>query len=346
MQSQEASSSASYRASSNPASRMSSGNLPYLYFPTPMVPGARAIGRIAATGPDTTSFQVDQLVLLDPFIRARDNPDVQILWGAGVCGGNPAAHKLIEGPWRNGMYAEYARAPLENCYALNEAVLMRSPSNGGLGYSVGDLSLLTRHTVPYGGFRAIDLKAGETVIVAPATGIYSGAAVEVASAMGARVIAVGRNLETLQKVAAHLPRVQVVEFKGDFNEDLAALKKFGTIDAYMDLSPIAANESTHIRSCMMAVKQYGRVSLIGVNMKDIAIPYAVAVAQNLTIRGQYMYEREDVWGLIKLAESGLLKLGAAAGHELVGEFGLEDHEKAFDVAQQNPEAGKKVLLTL
>lgn len=223
---------------------------------------------------------------------------------------------------------------------------MGSPSGGGLGYSVGDLALLTRHTVVYGGFRGIDLKAGETVIVAPATGVYSGAAVEVASAMGARVIAVGRNLETLKKVAANLPRVHALQLKGDINEDLAALKKFGTIDAYLDISPPAANESTHIRSCIMAVKQCGRVSLMGVIMKDIAIPYAMAVMQNLTIRGQYMYEREDVWGLIKLAESGLLKLGIAVGHEVVGEFGLEDHEKAFDVAQQNPEAGEKDLLTM
>lgn len=165
-----------------------SGQLPHFYFPTPMVFGARAIGRVAATGPDTTSLEVDQLVLLDPHIRARDDPNVQMLWGAGVFGGNPAAHKLMDGPWRNGMFAEYTRAPLENCYALNEAVLMGSPLSGGLGYSVGDLALLTRHTVVYGGFRGIDLKAGETVIVAPATGVYSGAAVEVASAMGARVL--------------------------------------------------------------------------------------------------------------------------------------------------------------
>lgn len=322
------------------------GLMPYLYFPTPIVFGARAIGRVAATGPDTTSLEVNQLVLLEPFIRARDNPDVQVLWGAGVFGGNPAAHKLMDGPWRNGMFAEYARAPLENCYALNEAILMGSPADGGLGYSIGDLVLLTRHAVVYGGLRGIDLKAGETIIVAPATGIYSGAAVEVASAMGARVIAVGRNLETLKKVAANLPRVEVIQLNGDVNEDLASLKKFGTIDAYIDISPAAANESTHIRSCMMAVRQYGRVSLMGVIMKDIAIPYAVAVGQNLTIRGQYMYERDDVRDLIKLAESGLLKLGTAAGHVIVGEFSLDDYEKAFDVAQQNPEAGKKVLFNM
>lgn len=321
------------------------GQIPGLWFPVPSIPGARAIGRIAALGPDTTSLQPNQLVILDPHVRARDNPNVQFLWGVGVFGGNTVAQTFMESSWKTGMYAEYTRAPLENCYALNEAALIGSPSSGGLGYSISDLASLARHAVSYGGLKGINLQTGETVIVAPATGIYSGSAVEVASAMGARVIAVSRNIEILNKLAAKNARVHPVQLKGDVEADLASLKKFGTIDAFLDLSPFGANESTHVRSCMMAVKQYGRVSLMGVLMKDIAIPYVVAVMNNLTIRGQYMYEREDVFGLIKLIETGVLKLGKAAGEELVGEFGLDDHEKAFDVANQNTAAGQKVLFT-
>jgi hypothetical protein len=41
-----------------------------------------------------------------------------------------------------------------------------------------------------------------------------------------------------------------------------------------------------------------------------------------------------------------LKLGSAAGEELVGEFGLDEHEKAFNVGSQHTEAGKKVLFSL
>ncbi|KUJ13584.1 GroES-like protein [Mollisia scopiformis] len=323
-----------------------SEGLPGLWFPTPYIPGTRAIGRVAAIGSDTTSLKLDQFVILDPHIRGRDDSNVQLLWGAGVFGGNPAANALMEGSWRNGMYAEYARAPLENCYALNESILMGSPSSGGLGYSAAVLASVMRYAVAYGGLRSIDLKAGETIIIAPATGIYTGAAVEIASAMGARVIAASRNIEALNKLAALVPRVQVLQLKGKVEEDLAGLKNFGVIDAYLDMSPFAANESTHVRSCMMAVRQYGRVSLMGVSMKDIPIPYVVAVMNNLTIRGQYMYEREDVFSLIKLVEAGVLKLGNSVGHEVVAEFGLEDYEKAFDVAEQHTEAGKMVLLDL
>jgi D-arabinose 1-dehydrogenase-like Zn-dependent alcohol dehydrogenase len=320
------------------------GHNPSLTFPTPFIPGSRCVGRIVATGPDTTSLQVGQLVMTQPFIRGRDDTDVQILWGLSE-GASPMSKKLMEDSWRHGVYKEYVRAPLENCYALNEKVLLGSSAEGGLGYSVADLTHISMQLVAYGGLRGIDLKAGETVIVAPATGGYSGAAVEVASAMGARVIAVGRNMTTLKKVAEYNPRVFPVQLNGNVEEDTATLQQFGKIDAYIDISPATASKSTHVRSCLMALKPYGRASLMGVIDSDIAIPYVVAMSKNLTIRGQFMYEREDVIGIIKLAETGVLKLGKSAGQEVVAQFPLEEWQRAFETATNNPEAGKIVLLT-
>ena len=80
--------------------------------------------------------------------------------------------------WLNGCYADYTRVPLENCYALNEKTFLGSPAEGGLGYSVADLTYLSAQVITYGGLRSIDLKAGETIIVAPATGAVSSTAVE------------------------------------------------------------------------------------------------------------------------------------------------------------------------
>jgi threonine dehydrogenase-like Zn-dependent dehydrogenase len=55
-----------------------------------------------------------------------------------------------------------------------------------------------------------------------------------------------------------------------------------------------------------------------------------------------MYEREDVRGIIKLVEAGVLKLGKSAGQEVVGQFPLEEWQKAFEAAANNPETGKIV----
>ncbi|MCJ1478104.1 hypothetical protein MMC13_006779 [Lambiella insularis] len=324
-------------------SALLAGLHPAFKLPTPFIPGSRAIARVAVIGPDTTSLQVGQLVLCEPFVLGRDNPDVQILWGLGVFGSDESAQKLMEGSWRNGMFAEYARAPLENCHALNEKILLGSLAEGGLGYSVAELTAIGRQLVAYGGFRGINLKAGETIIIAPSTGGYSGAAVEVASAMGARVIAVGRNIDSLKAIAAANARVNIVQLKGDVQEDLASLKQYGSIDAYLDISPFAANDSTHIRSCCMALKSHGRISLMGVIQKDIALPYVLAMIKNLTIRGQYMYENEDVRGCIKMVEAGVLKLGKDAGHKVIAQFPLDKWEEALQTAKQNPEARNLVV---
>jgi D-arabinose 1-dehydrogenase-like Zn-dependent alcohol dehydrogenase len=71
------------------------GHIPGLTFPTPFIPGARCVGRIVATGPDTTSLQLGQLVMTEPFIRGRDDTDVQILRGLSY-GASPASKKLME----------------------------------------------------------------------------------------------------------------------------------------------------------------------------------------------------------------------------------------------------------
>ena len=308
-------------------------------FPLPFTPGGRAIGRIAEVGPDTTNLGEGLLVLLESFVRGRDDPSVQILWGTFE-GPSPQSKKLMASNWAMGCFAEYVKTPLENCHALNEKVLCEE-----LGYSIPQLGFITTSLISYGGFRGIDLKAGETVLIAPATGSYSGAAVAVAVAMGARIIAVGRNLEILKQLQDVFPRIKIAQLQGDVEADTEAIKQYGPIDVYLDISPPQANETTHIRSCFKTVRPYGRVSLMGFNMKDIAIDYASAVFMNLTIRGQYMYERDDVRGIIKLAESGVLKLDNDGGVDVVGQYSLGDVEKAFAAAEHSPGPGKIVLLT-
>lgn len=282
------------------------GEHSFLQFPTPIILGHRGIGPVVAVGPDATSLPIGQLVLAESFIRARDNPDIQILWAASQ-GPSPVTKKLMKDAWLNGMYAEYARLPLENCYPLDEDRLLGSPADGGLGYNMTDLSHITVPLVAYGGLRSISLRPGETVIIAPATGAFSGGAIEgnngffypsekvslligifplssvrpsiafrtsltfrrkplhfhhiaknnpVASAIGARVIALSRNLESLQQITKHHPKVTLVQTKGDIETDTRALLQLGPIDAYLDLSP--AISTTHIRSCLAALKPYGR----------------------------------------------------------------------------------------
>jgi NADPH:quinone reductase-like Zn-dependent oxidoreductase len=108
------------------------GSLPYP-ISMPMVPGSSCIARIHSTGPDAMSLTPGQLVYCDMTVRARDDANVAILMG--LHGG--AAPKLMEGEWRDGSYAEYAKFPIENVFLLNEDLLL-----GKFGYKVEDLCAL------------------------------------------------------------------------------------------------------------------------------------------------------------------------------------------------------------
>ncbi|KAL2147164.1 hypothetical protein VTI28DRAFT_594 [Corynascus sepedonium] len=318
--------------------------IPGYTFPPNFVPGAHAIGRVVVCGPDVTTFQPGQLVMLEGFIRPRDDPnEEQILWGI-TAGLTPQSFKFMADNWAMGCMAEYTRAPLENCYPLDEKRLCGSPKEGGFGYSLEDLLQLPTQLVAMGGLRAIDVKPGERVIIAPATGIFSGAAVQVAVAMGAQVVALGRNREQLEKLQRMFPpgRVQAVQITGNVEADTTSLKQFGPVDAYLDLSPPAASGSTHLRSCFAALRKYGRACIMSIIAQDAAVPYTLLTWNSLTIKGQFMYERQDARLLIKMAEAGVLRLGQAGGNEVSGRFKLEEADEAFATAAKNTQVGSLV----
>lgn len=147
--------------------RGSPGSHPFTQ-PRLLTPCSNCVGHVAFLGTDAVSLNVGQLILIEGYIKARDDPSVKILWG--MHGGDTVASKrLYRDSWRDGSYAEYMRAPLENTYALDEEVLCSPAAEGGLGYSIPDLLHLIPHTVPCGGLRSINLQPGETLVISPAT---------------------------------------------------------------------------------------------------------------------------------------------------------------------------------
>lgn len=308
-------------------------------FPTPLIPGTTAIGRVVAIGPDATLLKPGMLVFVDCIIRGRDDATAVFLSGIHE-GYSEGSTILMRGEWRDSTYAEYAKVPLETCEILDERKLC-----GKMGYDIADLACFPALLVPYGGLRDIDLKAGEMVIVSPATGAFGGAAVLVALAMGARVIAMGRNVEALERIKKRSERIETVPITGDVVRDSEALRSFGAVDAFFDISPPEAGKSTHIKSGILALKHSGRISLMGGIKDDVPIPHSVFVHRNLTLKGKWMFEREDIKSMIKMVENNVLKLGESGGMRIVGKFGLEDWDKAFTAAEKNAGMGESTLIT-
>ncbi|KPI45923.1 uncharacterized protein AB675_562 [Cyphellophora attinorum] len=314
---------------------------------TPLTTGSSAIGRIHAVGPDSTKLQKGQLVLFDITVRSRDDSS-HVFLSAIISGFTEGSRKLMQ-HWADGTYAEYVKAPLENVFALDEARLM-----GELGYKIPDLLSMTRLLVPWGGLIDINLAPGETVVVAPATGSFGTGAVQLALAMGARVIAMGRNARVLaqlrEKFSEQYPadRLLTVPITGNLEEEMTALKAAaGTrpIDAFYDISPDAATNATYFKAAIMSLRHSGRISLMGgQRSEDVKIPYHRVMHWNLQLKGKWMYEREDVPKFLRLVEAGNLSLGGRAGAAAVKEFSLEQWKEAFDYASEHASDGQGTCL--
>jgi threonine dehydrogenase-like Zn-dependent dehydrogenase len=298
-------------------------------YPTPLTPGTSGVGRVVALGPDSTLLKLEQLVLIDCVIRGRDNPKDIFLMGLHD-GFSAGSKKLMRDIWRNGTWAEYCRVPLECVFPLNETCLIKE-----LGYTETDLATIGSFLVVYGGLKDVGVTAGETVVVAPATGGFGGAAVKVALAMGASVIAMGRSEKSLNGLVSTFgERVKTVKITGDTEKDAEELKNASreNIDVVFDISPPMAAKSTHIKSCISAIRHGGRISLMGGFLEDIPIPLGLVMHKNLTMKGKWMYGRDGIQGVIKMVEAGILKIGEQAGMRKAGGFEFKDWEQAFDMA--------------
>ncbi|KAF2165017.1 hypothetical protein M409DRAFT_67682 [Zasmidium cellare ATCC 36951] len=291
------------------------GERKYRYV-NPLVPGTSAFGKVVAIGPDALLLKEGDLVYVDCYIRGRDDHDAGFLLGLSE-GGGQASRRLMQ-HWINGTFAEYVKAPLENVFKVDEQRLCGSPSQGGLGFKMEQLSWWMAALVPYGGLRSIDLQAGETVIVTPATGNFGSAAVLVALAMGAgKVIAVGRNAEALSKLKARDKRIETVQTTGDLKTEMEAIQAFGKADVHFDISPAVSEGSTYLRAAIQSLRHSGRVSLMG----------GFADSDNIAF--------------MKLLSSGALNIKDIVN--VHGVFGLEDWEKGFDLAWDNGRLGDLVL---
>lgn len=291
--------------------------------------------------------------------RAADDADIIL----GTHGGpSPLARAAIESAWRDGCWAELVRAPLENVHALDEAALLRGgPGGGGLGYGLHDLGPLMTLAVSFGGLDAAGVRPGETVVVAPATGGFGSGAVHVALALGARVVAVGRDEGSLAALeAAGGGRVAAVRTSGSVEGDVegirAAAARLGggkvvasDVDVFFEISPPGVVDGPgqavpYITAALKVLRKGGRAVFMGGIQHDVSLPLGDLVQGKKSIRGVAMYTPEQLRQLIRLVESGALPLGESRGFKCAGVFPLEEWQQAFDTAARESKAGTFVVL--
>ena len=308
-----------------------SGARNYMMEP-PVVPGPGGIGRVRSTGPDATRLKAGDWVYCDPTIRSRDDamePDTILLgWTARTPGALPL-HRF----YHHGSFAEQVLVPTENVTPIGEI----EASDAGRWTALGRL------LVPYGGLLAGDLKAGETLVVSGATGGFGGAGVAVALAMGAaRVVAAGRNQQALDDLARRYgPRVRAARMSGAEADDKRVIADAagGPIDLVLDFLPREASPA-QVATVATTVRQGGRVVLMGGVRGDLPLNYNWLMHHNVTLKGQWMYDRDAVPRMVGMIRSGLVDLSV---FELT-EFALAQANEAVAYAATN--AGPRQLTVL
>ncbi len=322
----------------NYSNEVFSGERRYLIEP-PIVPGSSGIGRVRAVGPDATKLKIDDWVFCDSTVRSRDdviNPDIVL---QGMSAGNAEGALQLQRYFHNGSFAEQMLTPTENVFKLDDFDPADAVEWIGMGTAL----------VPYGGLLSIDFKAGETIVVNGATGQFGSAAVSVALAMGASsVVATGRNESVLRRVASKLgPRVRPVVMSGSEDADRAAILEAagGPLDCMIDFLPPEASP-VQVHTAMFCIRPNGRISLMGgVGMLgdgNLSLPYRWIMRNNITIRGQWMYNRDAVPRMMGLVRGGLIDLSFGE----VVTFPLDDVNAAVDHAAQNAGPFSRTLLRL
>lgn len=208
--------------------------------------------------------------------------------------------------------------------------------------------------VPYGGLADAAVRAGDTVVVAPATGRFSGAAVLVALAMGAKLVALGRRQHALDELVKSLGNphgLRTVAMVGNVEKDTATLAQAvgpRGADCVLDFSPPAAGAygvtPSHLAASINVLRRGGTLSLMGGIVGGVEIPYITVLFKNLIVRGRFVYERHHAEQVIKLVESGKLRIGQQVGMTTAAIFGLEQYGRALDEAEKLPGWGKIIQI--
>ena len=303
-----------------------SGTRQYLLEP-PVIFGSGAIGRVRRVGPDSTRLVQGDWVYCDPTVRSRDDaitPDITL---QGLSARGEGGLKL-QRFFHDGAWAEQIRVPTENAVRIGEIAISEAPRWCAIGMFL----------VPYGGLLAANLRAGETVLINGATGGFGSAGVAVALGMGAgRVVATGRNVASLLDLRRRFgARVHTIQFSGDEANDRARMMEAaqGPIDCVLDLLPPEANP-TWARAAIMAVRQNGRVALMGgigmLGGGGLDLPYVWIMRNCITIHGQWMYPRIAITGMVGLIRSGLVSVD----HDDVTTFSLDEVNAAVAHAAVN-----------
>ena len=304
--------------------------------PTP-VPGpgevlidARAIG---VNFPDLLVIEGTYQILPElPFSPGKEVAGVVRAVGPGV--ESPNVGERVMAQVEHGAYSEQVLAEANNVAVLPESVGYEAGAAFGLGYL----------TVYFGLLRRARLEPGEWVLVTGASGGVGSAGVQLAKALGARVIAVGRT-EDKRNFALEQGADHTIEFKPEgFKERVMELTDGHGADVILE-----SVGGELFRACMRAIAWEGRLVIIGFAAGEIpTVKAGHVLVKNMDLIGvQSSDYREREPESFREAQEELLGLltHGKIGVQVTATYPLEAAAEALEEIRDSRVLGKVVLTT-
>ncbi|OII34888.1 hypothetical protein BIU98_02725 [Curtobacterium sp. MMLR14_010] len=294
---------------------------------TPTVLGIGGIGIVEEVADDVTTVRVGETALCTGFLRSgrvAEPEEVLLGWtGIGGRGVTTATTERMRRVWRTGTFAERTLMPGSAVLALPGADAHPDPTK---------LAFLPWLSVAAGAVERSGMAAGDRVVVLGASGQMGGAAVLLALARGAaRVVAVGRDAASLDRLEALDRRVCAVRSVGGRAGDAAAISLAldGEADVVIDaLGPTPTSDLT--MAGFDTVRTDGTVVLLGGVRQSLPIPYDQLMRRRITLRGSWMCSEETAFRVWRQVQAGVIDLSALE----VTTVGIDDPTAALTRAEQ------------
>lgn len=269
-----------------------------------------------------------------PFVPGKDLAGIVTRVGSRVRGLRAGDRVMAQVEW--GAFAERCAVPARSCHRMSPRMSFAEGAAMGLVYLTAHFALVERAR----------LCAGETVLVNGAAGGVGLAAVQIAKALGARVLAAVSSEEKAQFVRAngadHVIRTDVPELRERLREQVFAATAGRGADAIVD--PVGGEL---FEASLRAVAWRGRIVIVGFASGRIPeVRAGVILVKNVSLIGLQVSDYRDrapqqarrvQRQLFKLYEEGRILPRVTAS------YALADYLAALRAVAERRALGKVVL---
>jgi 2-desacetyl-2-hydroxyethyl bacteriochlorophyllide A dehydrogenase len=278
--------------------------------PPPLILGHEPSGIVAEVGEGVTNVQPGQQVLVatacpcltcDSCRSGREN----------LC-----PNMVLVGANRDGAFAEYMVAPAAGTFRLPEGLPLEESA------IITD-AVATSHRAIYDRAK---IKKDDTVVIYGASGGLGLICVQLASAIGANVIGIGRKMWKLEQ-AKELGASHVISTKetSDLDQDIRKITGGGA-----HISIDVSGNAEMIESAFRNTRPGGKIVVPGFSFQKVKLSVNRLMWHELNLMGSKNYNLSDLSGSIELVRNGSLDIHKVVSHR----FALEEVNDAYRMLEK------------